>query len=82
MLRKLVSEAGAHLYTPVADDPVWVGNDVVFLHAVRGGKKRIMLPAGTQLRGIVGPYKGRIFKSGEAWNAEAGRTCGFLVERP
>ena len=80
LLRKLAAEAGAHLYTPDADDPVWVGNDVVFLHAVKGGKKRIMLRKGTRLRGIVGPHKGKTFSSGESWTAEAGRTCGFLVE--
>ena len=61
---------------------MWVGNDVVFLHAVKGGKKRIVLPDGTRMRGIVGPYKDHVFASGEAWHAEAGRTCGFLVERP
>ena len=81
VLRHLAGRAGVHFYTPDTVDPVWVGNDVVFLHAAAGGKKSINLPPGTHLRGIVGPHKGEEFASGAAWDAEAGSTHGFLVTK-
>ena len=79
LLRYLAGRAGVRFYTPDTCDPVWVGNDVVFLHAATGGRKSIILPPGTRLRGIVGPHRGEEFTSGAAWDAEAGSTHGFLV---
>ena len=79
VLRQLAKRAGVFFYTPDSCDPVWVGNDVVFLHAAAGGKKSIELPPGTRMRGVLGPHKGKIFKSGQKWYAEAGSTHGFLV---
>ena len=81
VLRHLAERAGARLYTPDAGDPVWVGNDVIFLHAATGGKKSILLPPGTRMRGLLGPHKGEVFESGASWEAEAGSTHGFLVFR-
>ena len=80
-LRHLAGRAGVHFYTPDTTDPAWVGNDVVFIHAAAGGKKSILLPSGTKLRGLVGPHKGKVIGSGEKWDAEAGSTHGFLVTR-
>ena len=79
VLRHLAGRAGTHFYTPDTADPVWAGNDVVFLHAATGGKKSILLPPGTKLRGLIGPHKDKVFDPGEEWNAEAGSTHGFLV---
>lgn len=63
-----------------SSDPLWIGNDVVFLHAKTGGMKSIQLPPGMKMRAISGPFQGE-FRSGEFWNAEAGQTYGFLVFR-
>ena len=79
VLRNLAKRAGARCYTPDAGDPVWVGNDVVFLHAAAGGMKSILLEPGTRMRGLIGPHRGKVFRSGEKWYAEAGSTHGFLV---
>ena len=81
VLRHLAKRAGVFFYTPDATDPVWVGNDVVFLHAAAGGEKSVLLPPGTRMRGLLGPHKGKVFKSGQKWYAEAGSTHGFLVYR-
>ena len=79
ILRQLAERAGVRFYSPDTCDPVWVGNDVVFLHAAAGGKKSILLPPGTRMRGLIGPCKGKVFASGQKWYAEAGSTHGFLV---
>ena len=79
VLRQLAERAGVRFYTPDTGDPVWVGNDVIFLHAATGGKKSIVLPPGTRMRGLLGPHRGEVFGSGAKWDAEAGSTHGFLV---
>lgn len=81
IVRHLAGRSGAHLYTPDAGDPVWVGNDVVFLHAATGGKKSIRLKPGTRMKCLIGPHKGEVFVSGAVWDAEAGSTHGFLVTK-
>ncbi|MCX6985254.1 MAG: beta-galactosidase [Lentisphaerae bacterium] len=80
LLRSMASKAGVHVYNAESSDPLWIGNDVVFLHAKGSGEKAIILPEGTRMRAIIGPVKG-IFESGQRWKAEAGQTYGFLVER-
>ncbi len=79
VLRQLAARAGVRFYTPDTGDPVWVGNDVIFLHAATGGEKSVILPPGTRMRGLIGPHKGEVFRSGAKWDAEAGSTHGFLV---
>ena len=81
LLRHLAGRAGVFFYTPDTGDPVWVGNDVVFLHAAAGGEKSILLPPGTRMKCLIGPHKGKVFGSGEKWDAEAGSTHGFLVTK-
>jgi hypothetical protein len=81
VLRHLAGRAGIHFYTTETTDPVWVGNDVVFLHAAAGGEKSILLPPDVRMRGLIGPHKGKVFSSGQKWYAEAGSTHGFLVIR-
>ena len=81
LLRLLAGRAGVFFYTPDICDPVWVGNDVVFLHAAAGGRKSILLPPGSRMKCLIGPHKGKVFKSGEKWGAEAGSTHGFLVTK-
>ena len=78
--RKIAADAGVHCFNN-GDDPMWIGNDVVFLHAKTGGEKSIILPPGTRMRGIIGPYKGKVFASGDKWQADAALTYGFIVER-
>lgn len=81
LMRHFAAEAGIHLYTPDASDHIHVGNDVLFIHAAKGGKKRFILPHGIRLKGIIGPMKGRELASGEEWMTEAGMTNGFLLYR-
>ena len=80
LYKKLLKEAGVHCYTDSLCDPVWAGNDVVFLHAAAGGEKSFNIPANCQLRGIIGPYKGTL-KNGEKFSAEAAMTYGFIMEK-
>ena len=80
VIRSIAGRAGVHLYNRECGDPLWIGNDVVFLHAKTGGMKSIQLPPGMKMRAISGPFQGE-FRSGEFWNAEAGQTYGFLVFR-
>lgn len=79
-LRVMAAKAGVHIYNKEISDPLWIGNDVVFLHAKSSGEKSIILPPKTKMRAIIGPISG-IFESGQSWNAEAGQTYGFLVEK-
>jgi hypothetical protein len=60
---------------------VWVGNDVVFLHAATGGPKSLNLPDGCQARAIIGPLKDTYIQSDKPFETEVGLTYGFLVER-
>ena len=80
VIRSIAGRAGVHLYNRECGDPLWIGNDVVFLHAKTGGMKSIQLHPGMKMRAISGPFQGE-FRSGEFWNAEAGQTYGFLVFR-
>jgi len=80
VLAKMAEHAGLHSYSKTLDDPYWIGNDVVFLHAKGSGEKKVILPAGTSMRAIIGPIKSS-FESGQPWYAEAGQTYGFAVER-
>lgn len=72
--------AGVRRYIKSIDDPVWAGNDVVFLYAKCPGRKIFDLPAGVRARSIIGPVKST-FSSGEGFEAQAGLTYGFLLER-
>lgn len=76
----LISNARVFRYTDSLSDPLWIGNDLVFLHAATGGPKQIRLPDGLQMRAIIGPLKGE-YLSGQSWDAVAGLTYGFLVEK-
>lgn len=75
----LMARANVHRYAERFDDPMWIGNDVLFLHAKTGGVKRFRLPAGTRLRAIVGPFEG-VLEAGASFSAVAGQTYGFVVE--
>ncbi len=80
-LAGLVARAGVFRYTESVADPLWIGNDLVFLHAATGGEKRIRLPEGLKMRAIIGPLSGE-FASDQPWHAEAGLTYGFQVFKP
>lgn len=75
----LMERAGVRCYADTFDDPLWIGNDVLFLHAKTGGVKHFRLPPGTRLRAIVGPFEG-VLEAGKGFTAVAGQTYGFLVE--
>ena len=68
-------------FTDFLSDPLWIGNDLIFLHAATGGEKQIHLPEGLRMQAVIGPLKGD-FRSGQKWNAVAGLTYGFLVFKP
>lgn len=77
----LLSGTGVFRYTDSLSDPLWIGNDLVFLHAATGGAKQIRLPEGLRMRAITGPLTGE-YRSGQTWNTVAGLTYGFLVFKP
>jgi hypothetical protein len=79
-LAELVAKAGVFRYTDSIADPLWIGNDLVFLYAATGGAKQINLPKGLRMKAIIGPLSG-VFESGCVWQAIPGMAYGFLVEK-
>ena len=78
----LLDKAGVWRYRPQATkDQHWIGNDVLFLHAVTNGEKRLRLRDGHHARAIIGPFKGTL-KDAETFTARSGMTYGFVVETP
>jgi hypothetical protein len=71
---------GVHRYMTEINDPCWIGNDVIFLHAATGGEKRFNLPKGCKAEGIIGPYRGTL-EDGDSFNAISGLTYGFLIKK-
>ena len=76
----LMKKHKIHRYCNKISDPVWVGNDVIFMHAKTGGEKFFNLPSGLKARAIIGPFKGTL-TNGQKFNAEAGMTYGFVLEK-
>ncbi|MBR6372816.1 MAG: hypothetical protein IKS20_06510, partial [Victivallales bacterium] len=76
----ICSLAGVARYAEGREDPVWVGNDLVFLVARTGGEKRLIAPKGTHFKAIIGPLTGN-YASNEPWEAIPGMTYGFLLEK-
>ncbi len=77
ILRQLAASAGVWIYGD-SGDPVYAGNDLVFLYAKRGGIKRLQIPAGLRLRPIMGLEAGDV-ADGE-FTARPGQTYGFIIE--
>ncbi len=77
-LAELITSAGVFRFTENQTDPLWIGNDLVFVYVATGGNKQIILPEGLHMKAIIGPLKGE-FRSGQSWNATAGLVYGFLV---
>ena len=80
LLRRVAEEAGVWIYAR-GDDPLHVGNDLIFLHAKSFGEKTLLLPDGMTLKPIIGPHMDSL-SSGEPWTAYAPRTYGFVVTAP
>ena len=59
-------------------DQYWIGNDVIFLHAVGSGERSLNLPAGTYAKGIAGPVPEKL-SAGEKFNVRSGMTYGFQI---
>lgn len=76
----LMDRLGIHRYAKGAKDPVWVGNDVLFLYANSSGEKQLLLPDGVRAKGIIGPFRGTL-STQEPFAAIAGQTYGFLLEK-
>ena len=72
--------AGVRRYTECREDPIWAGNDLIFVVARTGGEKRLLTPKGTHLKAIIGPLTGD-YASNEPWEAIPGMTYGFLLEK-
>ncbi|MBR4518623.1 MAG: beta-galactosidase [Victivallales bacterium] len=75
----ILDKIGLHRFYLGLHDPVWTGNDVVFLHAGIGGPKQLNLRPGTHARAIIGPFQGTL-RNGDTFEAVAGMTYGFLLE--
>ncbi|MBQ7178299.1 MAG: beta-galactosidase, partial [Victivallales bacterium] len=80
VMDQICSLAGAVRYAEGREDPVWAGNDLVFVVARTGGEKRLIAPKGTHFKAIVGPLTGN-YASNEPWEAIPGMTYGFLLEK-
>jgi len=80
LMSDLMTQAGVFRYVTSLDDPLWIGNDLVCLHAATTGEKRISLPKGGKLKPILGSLE-KPLASGEAWNALAGMTYVFQVTK-
>ena len=80
MLELICKEAGVRRYVDSSSDPLWIGNDLLFLTAVTGGPKKIYLPENIRMKAIIGPLSGA-FESGQTWIAEPGLTYGFLLQK-
>ena len=80
ILALICKEAGVKRYIDSTCDPLWIGNDLLFLTAGTGGPKKINLPENTRMKAIIGPLSGT-FESGQTWNAEPGLTYGFLLQK-
>ena len=78
---KIFDKTGIHRYSnKLTNDNYWIGNDVLFIHAGSNGAKSFVLPEGCTARAIAGPFKCTL-ASGESFEARAGMTYGFVVER-
>jgi hypothetical protein len=77
-LAEIINSADVFRFTENQNDPLWIGNDLVFLYAATGGVKQVNLPDGLRMKSIIGPLKGE-FRSGQKWQATAGLVYGFLV---
>ena len=75
----IMKQAGVHRYHIGLHDPVWAGNDVLFLHAATSGPKSFNLRPGTRARAIIGPFQGT-HRNGETFEAVAGMTYGFVLK--
>ncbi|MBP5300936.1 MAG: beta-galactosidase [Victivallales bacterium] len=75
----IMDAADVHRYHLALHDPVWAGNDVLFLHASSSGPKTLNLRPGTRAKAIVGPFRGTLVP-GETFEAVAGMTYGWLLE--
>lgn len=78
LVRWIALRAGVWCYQN-GEDPIHAGNDFVVLHAKTGGIKSLKLPESFRARAVIGPLSGN-WKSGQTWEAVAGRTYGFLIE--
>ena len=76
----LLEKASVWRYRTELHDPCWIGNDVVFIHAVTEGKKSFNLPKGTRLRAIIGPFKGTLAEK-QSFDTTPGMTYGFVLEQ-
>ena len=76
--RQLLKVCGVKSYLKTQTDPVWAGNNVIFVYAKSGGKKTLLLPENCQAKGIIGPFRGTLQNNG-SFDAVAGQTYGFAV---
>ena len=75
----ILKRATVHRYHFGLRDPVWAGNDMLFLHAATSGSKTFNLRPGTRARAIIGPFQGTL-RNSDPFEAVAGMTYGFVVE--
>lgn len=76
----LMKKHNIRRYCEKISDPVWVGNDVIFLHAKTGGEKSFILSDCLQARAIIGPFKCSLCNN-QKFIAQPAMTYGFIVEK-
>ena len=77
LLRYIAKDSGVWIFGE-SGDPLHIGNDFVVLHAKTSGEKRLNIPDDTVLKGVFGPFRKEL-RTGDKFQAEAGRTYGFLA---
>lgn len=78
LMKKLMTESGVFRYAESAEDPFWIGNDIVSIHVTVSGTKQIFTPGSRKLKPILGPLT-KVLRSGEKWEAIGGQSYVFLV---
>ena len=76
----IMDKAGVRRYMKGTQDFCWIGNDVLFIYAVTGGRRSLDIPDGYVAKGIIGPCKGLRLRKGDEFDMTAAMTYGFVLE--
>lgn len=78
---EILPRAGVWQYSRKGEDQFWIGNDLLFLYAKKGGRKSLQIPEGMAAEAILGPFQGTLEPGKDTFPALPGMTYGFLLRR-
>ncbi|MBE6400118.1 MAG: hypothetical protein E7041_08265 [Lentisphaerae bacterium] len=78
-MQEMLRRAGVRIYQRGTDN-LHAGNDFLVLHASTSGEKELLIPAGHRVRQVLGPEV-TVDPRAPKWQAKAGWTYGFMLER-